>query len=254
MSARWQTGFDQFAALRHLRDDDYAAMLRAAAEDPLTAQVRAASAPDRHRRDGRAAPYSPDARLHPDISDAIDRSRNLKVEPCGVIAPWVYSNCGRRGARGGSEAHLREVTFAQAVEEHGPQAVLELQRREREYEVATEVAEYGGSPVATVTLYSPRGVGNLGFLVSPGWSKGRVARLATRSHRVPDCFFCPYYSETNPVDMFLEVECGAVLKLFPACSSCEPRLARGDEWLIHDWELAWDPWDREQGWPDDRFR
>lgn len=254
MSGQWQTEFDQFSALRSLRDNDHAAMMVSAATDPMVAQYRAALAADHFRRDGRAVCYSPDARLHPEVSDAVDRSREMRIDPSGVIAPWVYSNCGRRMARGGSPAHLREVTFAQAVELYGSEAVPELQQRERNYEMAVEVAEFGGSPVATVILFSPRGVGNVEYLVAQGWSKGRVARLATRSHRVPDCFFCTSYSDTRAIDTFLKVECGAVLRVFPVCDRCEPRLARGDQGFAHDWERTWDTWDTSHGWPDDKFR
>ncbi|OLT44468.1 hypothetical protein BJF87_07690 [Gordonia sp. CNJ-863] len=266
MNARWRDEFDQFSALRHLRDDDHAAMTAATTGHPMVAQTAEATSADRFLLDGTARPYSPDARLLPELSDAIDRARDLPTECCGVVGSFWYSNCGRRIQKDRNPAgpalsyddRLKAITIEQWVEEYGPQARLELARHERDYDMAVEVAEYGGSPIKTVILYSPRGIGNKEYLVSQGWTSARVVRLATRSHRVPDCFFCP---RVGVMSIFVKVDCGAVLRVFPMCYACEPRICRGFDPvrgghhdLTIDVEFACDDWDQATGWPDDRFR
>ncbi|WP_068275536.1 hypothetical protein [Aldersonia kunmingensis] len=259
----WRPEFDEFSALWLPHVGHETEFWEAVRANPFAAQVAKAHCPDRHRGDGSEQPYSPEARCHPLISEAIDRAKDMQVVPNGVVGSFWYANCGRQiladrnpalPARGRSEDHLRQLTVDQAVAEAGPRAVLELKRRECDYYMAAEVAEYGGSPVATAILYSPCGIGNHEFLVSDRWTRGRIARLVTRAVDIPDCFFCPYFSDSRPVDTFLKVDCGAVLRVFPVCDRCEPELARGDHDLALDWEHAWDDWDKGVGWPDDKFR
>lgn len=231
-------------------------ILEAAAASPVGDLIDAAMTPDRPGR-----PLSPSARGIPEISEALDRARLMEVEAHGVVDSFWFSNCGRRlqpdrdptRSAQSYDERLKEITIAQFVDDYGPRARLELARREHDYDMAAEVAEYGGGPIATVIVYSPRGIGSREYLVSQGWTRDRVVRRVTRTQRIPDCFFC---DDRSGIDNFLQVDCGAVRHVFPTCFLCE------HNWRIRcvdladelDFELAWDDWDKAVGWPDDEFR
>lgn len=266
MSAPWQANFVGFSALVALQNNDHEAMFDASGRNPTVEQIGKAQNTDHKRHRDEYQRCSSDARSLPELSDAIDRAREMPVEAHGVVGSFWYSNCGRRiqrdrnpGGRALSyDDRLKEITIRQWVEEHGPQARLELARRERDHDLAARVAEYGGSPVATVVVYSPRGIGNREFLVSQGWTRDRVVRYVTRTERIPDCFFC---SSLGVMTFFVKVDCGGVRRVFPMCVGCEPRISRGFD-PVHrghhdlriDVEMVWDDWDRAVGWPDDKFR
>ncbi|AFA73686.1 hypothetical protein GPOL_c26650 [Gordonia polyisoprenivorans VH2] len=257
MSAVWQASFAAFSALRALRDNDHEAMFGESRSDPLVEQIRTAQSTDHRRRKDEYKRCSPDARLIPEVADALDRAREMPVEPCGVAGSFWLSNCGRRLQRDrdpslpaqGYDDRLRLITIEQFVTERGPQARLELKRAEHDYVLAAEVAEYGGSPIATVIVYSPRdGIGRE-YLVSQGWTRDRVVRYLTRTERFRGCMFCDHDGD---MDTFVKVDCGAVRRVFPVCSACESRLQVASDYGL-DFELAWDDWHQAVGWPDDRF-
>ncbi|WP_431815711.1 hypothetical protein [Gordonia jacobaea] len=258
MSAEWQASFYKYPALVALRDNDYEALWEATRRSPMVEQIRKTMLTDHKRLRGEYRRCSPDARLIPEVSDALDRAKEMPVEPHGVPGSFWLSNCGRRilkdrnpgRAAQSYDDRLKQITIEQAVAERGPQARVELQRAEYDYDLAADVAEAGGSPIATVVVYSPRGIGNREYLVPQGWSRDRVMRYVTRAQKIPDCFFC---DDDRGVDMFLQVDCGAVRRVLPTCFMCETRLQRESD-LPLDIELAWDDWDVAAGWPDDRFR
>ncbi|MGW5523595.1 hypothetical protein [Gordonia sp. NPDC003950] len=257
MSAPWQANFAQFPALVALRNNHHEALFEGIRSNPLVAQIRKAQFTDHVRRPGEYRRRSQNARLLPEVAEALDRVREMPVEPFGAVGSFWLSNCGRRTQRDRDPSRpaqsyddqLKAITFEQFVKEIGPQAELELKRRERDYNRAAEVAEAGGSPIATVVVCSPRdGIGRE-YLVPQEWTRDRVVRYVTRSERFCGCLFCGHDGD---MDTFLQVDCGAVRRALPVCSTCESRLQVASEHGL-DFELAWDDWHQAVGWPDDRY-
>lgn len=261
MSAAWQASFAKYPALGFVRRGDWSGMSAAMVQSSVVEQTRAAQTTDHLRRRGEFRRCSPDARLLPELSAALERAREIPVEPCGVPGSFWYSNCGRRIQKDRDPSRpaqsyddqLKAITIEQAIAEHGAQAELELKRLEHEYNVAVDVAEYGGSPIATVIVYSPSdGVGHE-YPVAQGWTRDRVVRRVTRTEQFYGCLFCDHGGR---MDTFVKVDCGAVRRVLPICSRCEDRWRVGDYADVYydlDFERAWDDWHQATGWPDDRF-
>lgn len=240
---------------------------KAASGHPGVDAIRTAMTPDRPGR-----PLSPGARDIAEISAAIDRAREMPItEHAGAPGEFIVSNCGRgilpnrRWTLEMLEAQTRNDTFLGAYKDAiaqgcsvdeatalGQGARDELAERWERYNAAAKVAEYGGSPITTFILYSPRDQGVVEHTVSDGWSRRRTPMYVCR--KVKDCLFCPHYGARPDVDVWLLVDCG-VTRAFPACSDCHRRL-QGPEWENADllsFHHAWDPWFFTVGCPDDVY-
>ena len=200
---------------------------------------------------------SPGARLHAQISAGVDRSKHLPIERPEDEhwpPPWAYSNIGRRVL---PEGHYTERSLTNRellkAEQAGGDAVEGVKQRIADYGQVAETARYGGQPIETVILHSPRGIGNLEFLVAPGWSQRRVSQFV--SHGIRDCFWCDHMGTRQvPIDSYMLVGCGATLRIYPTCDACEARFARDfGGGLGLDYQRAWDDWFVLVGCPSDEY-
>jgi hypothetical protein len=242
--------------------------LEAASGHPGVDAIRTAMTPDRPGR-----PLSPGARDIAEISAAIDRAREMPItEHAGAPGEFIVSNCGRgilpnrRWTLEMLEEQTRNDTFLGAYKDAiaqghsvdeatalGQGARDELAERCTLYNEVIELADYGGSPITTFILYSPRDQGVVEYTVPEGWTRRRTAMYVCR--KVKDCLFCPHYGAKPDVDVWLLVDCGAVTRAFPACDDCHRRL-QGPEWEDADllsFHHAWDPWFFKVGCPDDVY-
>lgn len=238
------------------------------ASDPLVDQIEAAAAPDRavykavrkrgaHELIGHRG-YSQSARFHPEISAAIDRSKEVKTTVPEMDwfddngFDYVHSNLpDRRTLQECNEGHVLDA----AGSEHSA--------RVDEFRDGMATATTGPVGVRGVLLIDPQAPvcapslpwtftqgedvspGLVVFPVAHGYSTERVARAAMWMY-ASTCHWC---SSGSP-DWGLLYSAGATTYVLPTCGGCRWNL---DEDLRLDF-ICNDGWDFRTGFPSDQHR
>jgi hypothetical protein len=231
---------------------------------------------------GRARDYSPHARWHPTIAQALDEVRD---DPTTLpSSDWLESN-GFHYIH--SNLPDREpVPFTEEGHDHNVVGIDHAERvRDYRLGVANSICGPHGLRAVrlvdpNVPLYSPSlpwkwtegceiTPTQVLFPVAYGWTTDRVARMAL-SRYSKDCHWTNRrpqvgWHKCNGVpDYGLLVSCGAITFTFPTCWSCREAFAKdvtrggwNGEIEDDDRKLDYasnDGWDRLVGWPADRWR
>ncbi|MCD2119111.1 MULTISPECIES: hypothetical protein [Rhodococcus] len=246
-----------FPALHALYNDDHAALNAA---HPLVDQAKAGNRPViRSLEEGgilsvREHNLSPAARLHPVLSEGIDRARKIppRFDLVGLAGvDRVYGNTGRGLLPYSAYPHtvvdLREEERDRLGITHGEQAMLDV-----EYVHALELADYGGSLSSSVVFHLAEWTEDDGALACPvvaGWSAWRIVNMVVVSSCV--CYWCNDKS-SKPLRDYLLVSCGGTLRVFSTCSPCREGFDRDTEPGGLHWRMN-DDWFHATGCPSDEW-
>jgi hypothetical protein len=234
--------------------------------NPVVEQIEAAMRPE-FDDEGNPRTYSPHARLHPEVSAALDVALSEPttlpdVEWLKGHAKLDFDRSNLPGRRVGGPR-----TAEDALEWSHAEVLREL------FEDGLEAATTGPYGIRTVVLIDPNvpayqpnlpkqcrrdGVAILTrvrFPVSYGYSTLRVARRVAHLF-ASQCYWCAEKRTSRRPDWGMVVSAGAAAYVFPTCGSCRSRLARAlapdrvsDEALLTYIENY--GWEASEGWPSD---
>lgn len=226
---------------------------------PVGDQIDSALVSDRTLLDGSLVEFSPGYSLFPRVREAVELSIHT---PTTIPLARALLHQGLRYQHGNGPDRKPGKPVEKPTERQRKRFLRGLNNAIRG-PVTREVVLYGDSAL----YYCPEMPGDApgegsgeptlqAYPVPPGFSSERVARLAAETAKA--CYWCKHWSTAEATDFAMIITCGSTTRVFPTCTNCRLEFDHEEAEMSSSSDLlSWlfnDGWDREQGYPADRWR